>query len=739
LSATYHDEAEIQIRTLPPGYLDCRGWPCALEWTTGNLASLMLDDIAHSVCPHDCPSTCALEVERRDAQTIGRVHGGQRDGYSAGVVCAKVARYAERQHHPDRLLTPLRRIGDKGGGRANFAPISWDDALDLVAERFLQAAQRHGSETVWPYLYAGTMGLVQRDGIERLRNIMRYSRQHMTICSALADAVWHAGIGVKRGVDSREVAESDLVVVWGCNPVSTQINLMSHIQRARKNRGAKLVVVDTYRTATAEAADFHLMVRPGTDAALACAVMHVLFKEGYADRAYLARYTDVPDLMEAHLADRDPAWASAITGVPEAEILDFARLYGRTKRSFLRIGYGFSRSRNGAAQVHSVTCLPAVTGAWQYRGGGALYAGKALYPLDKTLIEGLDRLDPNVRRLDQSRIGPVLTGEREALKGGPSVTAMLIQNTNPMAVAPEGLKVRAGFFRADLFVCVHEQFLTETAAMADIVLPATTFLEHDDIYTAGGHTLLQIARKVVEPPGEARQNHDVIAALAKRLGAEHRGFDLSPFAIIEETLAASGLPPATEFIDGRSLDRAKSFETAHFLDGFGHPDGKFRFQADWSALGQLGQKLSPLPDQNWVIDRESETKPYRLVTAPARSYLNSTFTETPSSRAREKRPTVLIHPDDLAGLGGADGARLRLGNDRGSVVVHARGFDGVQRGVVIVESIWPNAAYEEGIGINALTSAEQGAPAGGAVFHDTAIWIRNPAPRSDAGARPAMT
>ena len=684
----------------------------------------MPNDIAHSVCPHDCPSTCALEVEILDRHTIGRVHGGRRDGYTAGVVCAKVARYAERQHHPDRLLTPLRRVGPKGSGRDGFAPIGWDAALDIVAEHFVQAAQRLGTETVWPYFYAGTMGHVQRDGIDRLRHVMRYSRQFSTICIALADTGWLAGIGAKRGIDSREVAESDLIVVWGGNPVSTQVNLMTHIQRARKRRGAKLVVVDPYRTATAETADMHLMVRPGTDAALACAVMHVLFKEGYADRDYMARYTDAPNELEAHLASRDPAWAAAITGLTEAQILDFARLYGRTKRSFLRVGYGFSRGRNGSAQMHAATCLPAMTGAWQHLGGGALYSGSALYHLDKNLIQGLDAVDPAIRSLDMSRIGPILTGDPEALKHGPPVTAMLIQNTNPMAVAPESIKVHAGFARDDLFTCVHEQFFTETAGMADIVLPATTFLEHDDLYTASGHTMLQIARKLVEAPGEARQNHDVITGLARRLGAEHPGFDMTPWEIIEATLAASGHPSAETFLEGRGRDCAKPFETAHFLDGFGHADGKFHFKADWSALGAASAGLSSLPDQNWVIDRATTEKPYRLVAAPARSYLNSTFTETPSSRARESRPTVLIHPEDLVALGAEDGARLRLGNERGTVVLHARAFDGVQRGVVVVESIWPNAAFEEGIGINALTSAEPGPPAGGAVFHDTAIWIR---------------
>jgi anaerobic selenocysteine-containing dehydrogenase len=681
-------------------------------------------DIVPSVCPHDCPSTCALEVERIDARTIGRVRGAAANSYTAGVVCAKVGRYAERQHHPERLRQPLRRIGDKGTGRAAFAEISWDDALDIVAENFTSAAQRHGSETVWPYYYAGTMGLVQRDGINRLRHALRYSRQFSTICVTLADTGWNAGAGVKRGVDSREMAESDLIIVWGGNPVSTQVNVMTHVAKARKSRGARLVVIDPYRTPTAEVGDLHLAVRPGTDAALACAVMHVLFKEGFADRAYMAKYTDAPAELEAHLQTRDPAWAARITGLSEEAIVDFARLYGRTQRSFIRIGYGFSRSRNGSAQVFAASCLPAVTGAWQYRGGGALYGGAALYPLDRTLIEGLDIVDKSTRLLDQSRIGAVLTGDKRDLGDGPPVTATLIQNTNPMVVAPESLKVRDGFRRDDLFVSVHEQFMTETAAMADIVLPATTFLEHDDIYTASGHTHLQLARKVVEAEGDSRSNHYVICALAKRLGAEHPGFALSEWEIIEQTLALSRLPGTDAFDGGRWLDMALPFETAHFLDGFGHADKKFHFKPNWASLGPHAAGLPLLPDHAEVIDAASDERPFRMVAAPSRSFLNTTFNNTPSSVAREGRPSVLIHAADLASLGAADGERLRLGNRQGSVVVHAKSFDGLQRGVVVVEGIWPNHAFEEGIGINALTSADPGRPTGGAVFHDTAIWVR---------------
>ena len=680
-------------------------------------------DLVHSACPHDCPSTCALEIERIDARTIGRVRGAD-NPYTSGVVCAKVGRYAERVHHPDRLTHPMKRIGPKGVGMASFVPISWEEALDTTAEAFQRAAARHGAETVWPYFYAGTMGLVQRDGINRLRHAMGYSRQFSPICTTLADSGWVAGIGMKRGVDGREMAQSDLVVIWGGNPVSTQVNVMTHATKARKDRGAKIVVIDVYRTPTAEVADHFLCVRPGTDAALACAVMHVLFKEGFADRDYMAKYADDPAALEQHLQTRTPAWASAICGVPEDEIVAFARLYGQSRRSYIRVGYGFARARNGASSVHAVVCLPTVTGAWQYEGGGALYSNGQLYGIDKTLIEGLDVVDPKTRVLDQSRIGPILVGDPDALGDGPPVTALLIQNTNPMMVAPETVKVRDGFRRDDLFTCVHEQFMTETAEMADIVLPATTFLEHDDFYQTSGTTFFHVTRKVIEPLAEAKPNHFVHCALAQRLGADHPGFRMTEWEIMEATLKASGYPTAEAIHETHWSDRGLPFEKAHFLDGFPHADGKFHFRADWMAIGKDGGKLPALPDQTALFEAADAERPFRMLAPPARSFLNSTFTETPSSRKREGRPTAMMHPDDLAAIGAADGQRIRLGNRRASIVLHARAFADLRRGTIVVEGIWPNKSFEEGLGINALTSADPGPPQGGAVFHDTAVWAR---------------
>lgn len=671
-----------------------------------------------SVCPHDCPSACALDVELDAEGRVARLHGAKDHPHTQGIICAKVARYAELVYHPDRLTKPLKRIGAKGEGK--FAAIGWDEALDEVAARFKAASDRYGAETVWPYQYAGTMGLVQRNSIERLRHAMGYSRQLFSICTTAAGAGWLAGVGTKWGTDMREIPQSDLIVVWGTNVVATQVQVMTLITQARRERGAKLVVVDPYRNATAAKADLHLMLRPGTDGALAAAVMHVLLKEGYADLDYLARLTDFGPDVATHLETRTPQWAAAITGLSIDEIVAFARLYGSTKRSYLRVGLGFTRQRNGSVAAHAVSCLPAITGAWQHPGGGAfVMSGDCFRKLDKSLLAGEDAVQPGIRALDMSRIGAVLTGDPKDIGNGPPVTAMLIQNTNPMVIAPESAKVRQGFLRDDLFVCVHEQRLSETALMADIVLPATTFLEHDDLYGSYGISFLQIAPAIVSPAGETRSNHDVIRALAKRLGARHPGFDMSAWELMDATLKLSGFPGADELLPKRWLDLAPGFEEAHFLNGFGHPDGRFRFKPRWDSEG-----LPAYPDHAPLIEEADAAHPFRLITAPAHSFLNSSFNETPSSRKAEKRPTALIHPEDLNALGLADGAMVRIGNARGSVAVAAAAFDGLQRGVVIVEGLWGNADFNEGIGINLLTSAEVTLPAGGAPFHDTKVWLR---------------
>jgi anaerobic selenocysteine-containing dehydrogenase len=685
--------------------------------------------IAASACPHDCPSTCALEVEVFDEHTIGRIRGAKDNAYTAGAICAKVARYAERVHHPDRLKQPLRRIGAKGSGE--FAPISFDDALDLVAEEFIRAEQKHGSEAVWPYYYAGTMGFVMREGIHRLRHAKKYSGFFSTICVNPAYTGFVAGTGKLAGADPREMAKSDLVVIWGTNAVNTQVNVMTHATRARKERGAKIVAVDIYMNATMRQADLPVLIRPGTDGALACAVMHCLFRDDKADWNYLERYTDAPHELAEHVRRRDPAWAERITGCAAATIEAFARLVGERPRAFFRLGYGFSRSRNGAVNMHAASCIPAITGAWRHEGGGAFHNNGAIFHFNNVLIDGSDLRDPKIRMLDQSRIGAVLTGDSDALLGGPPVTAMLIQNTNPLSVAPDQETVKRGFARDDLFVCVHEQFMTDTAKTADVILPATMFVEHDDIYQSGGSQYILLGPKLVEPPGECRSNHDVICALAVRLGAEHPGFAMTPRELIDGTLQKSGWGSLAELEARRWIDCQPDFATAHYLDGFAYPDGKFRFKPDWPNVPftrwhrtMIPSPLPALPDHWGVIEEAEDEHPFRLATSPARGFLNSSFTETPTSLANERRPEVMIHPDDAAPLGIATGDLVTLGNRRGEVRLHAKLFDGVRRGVLIAESLWPNSAYADGRGINTLTGADSIAPFGGAAFHDNKVWLR---------------
>ena len=679
------------------------------------------NNISISACPHDCPSTCALEI-MHDDKNIYKVKGASKNTYTSGVVCAKVSRYAERTHHPDRLTKPLMRSGEKGSN--NFKEIEWEQALDIVAENFISTAQKHGTESIWPYFYAGTMGLVQRDGINRLRHEMKYSGQHSTICSTITASGFKAGVGALKGPDPREMALADVILVWGCNPASTQVNVMKHIQKARKDRNAKLIVVDPYKTRSAKVADYHYPIKPGTDGALACSIMHILFRDNYADKEYMDKYTDDPEGLEKHVKKYTPEWGSKITGLSLREIEEFAKIFGTTKRLYSRMGYGFTRQRNGASAMHAAVSLSAVCGKWLYEGGGAFYNNADIYKIDKTLIEGLDVIDPNIRMLDQSRIGSILTGDSNALMGGGNVYSLIIQNTNPLVVAPESLLVREGFSRENLFVCVHEQFMTETAKYADIVLPATTFVEHDDLYIAGGHQHITYGPKLIDPIGESKSNHAVLVALAKRLGAKHEGFNMTEREIIDYTLNSSNHGSLVELEKNGWKDVQPDFNTSHFIDGFGHKDKKFHFKPDWSEVGPDYHNMPEYPDYMNTTENISKDFPFKLVTAPAHNYLNSSFTETNSSKKSEVKPKAKIHSKDIKKLALQDDELVVLGNNRGKVIIHVEEFDGMQEGVIIVEGVWPNEAFVGNNGINTLVGSDPVPPNGGAAFHDTAVWIK---------------
>lgn len=694
--------------------------------------------VGHTACPHDCPSTCALEVDISDDGRIGRVRGAGDHSYTSGVICAKVARYAERLYHPDRLMHPQRRKGAKGAG--NWQQISWDDALDEIANAFVKAEARHGSEAVWPYFYAGTMGWVQRDSIERLRHAKRYSGFFSSICTNPAWTGFTMATGTLRGPDPREMARTDCVVIWGTNAVATQVNVMTHAIKSRKERGAKIVVVDIYDNPTMKQADMALIVRPGTDAALACAVMHVAFRDGYADRAYMAKFADDPAGLAAHLKTKTPEWAAAITGLSVGEIEAFAALVGQTRKTFFRLGYGFTRQRNGAVAMHAAASIATVLGSWQYEGGGAFHSNSDIFRMNNAELTGKSMKDADIRMIDQSQIGRALTGDAVALRHRGPVTAMLIQNTNPVNIAPEQRLVKQGFARDDLFVAVHEQFMTDTAEMADIVIPATMFVEHDDIYRAGGQNHILLGPKLVEPPETVRSNLFVIEELAKRLGVSDRpGFGFTARDMVDRVLKDSNLPDYDYFLEHKWFDRQPDFDDAHFLNGFAHADGKFHFRPDWvngaapnkppAAVGALGphEELPQFPDQVDVIELADAEHPFRLATSPARNFLNSSFAETKTSRQKEGRPELMVNPEDALTHGLQAGDLVRIGNTRGDLRIHVKVTEEVKPGVLIAEGLWPNKAHVDGEGINVLTGADPVAPYGGAAVHDNKVWLRKDA------------
>ena len=482
------------------------------------------------------------------------------------------------------------------------------------------------------------MGLVMRDGLNRLTHVKKYSRFYQTICANVGRIGFAIGTGKIAGVDPREMALSDLVVIWGTNPVNTQVNVMTHAARARKERGAKIAAVDIYDNETMKQADIKIILRPGTDGAFACGVMHVLFRDGYADRAYMDKYTDCPDELEAHLKTRTPEWASAICGVPVSEIEAFAKLVGETKRTFFRLGYGFTRSRNGATQMHAALCVPAVTGAWQYEGGGAFFNNFALWHFNKSLIEGHDAIDQTTARSTSRRIGRILTGDAEALLGKGPIKAMLIQNTNPMTVAPEQALVRQGFAREDLFVAVHEQFMTETAEMADIVLPATMFMEHDDLYYGGGHQHISVGPKLIDPPGECRSNHQVHAgAGAAAWRRSIPGFEMTPRELIDATLKLSdhGDIAGLEADLWRDLHRTSDLALSRRLCPC-RQEIPFQGRLGASAVRQerhgTSDKMPSLPD-HWAAIEHTDQAP----SVPARNLVPRAASSTPPSTRRRPR------------------------------------------------------------------------------------------------------
>lgn len=678
--------------------------------------------IIHAACPHDCPDTCAMLVEVEDGRAT-KVSGDPDHPPTQGFLCTKVARYLERVYNPDRLLYPMRRIGAKGEGR--FERISWDEALETIANRFQEIAESSdGPEAILPYSYGGTMGIVNSGSMDRrFFHRLGASKLARTICSAAGGEALKFTIGAKIGTDVENFHRARLIVLWGTNTLSSNIHLWPQIKEALAN-GARLIGVDPYRNHTHDHCHQLIQVRPGTDAALALAMMNVIIRDGLEDRDYIDRYTLGFDKLRGRAAEFPPARAAQICGVSEEEIEGFAREYATTRPAVIRINYGLQRHAGGGMAVRAVASLPALTGSWRDAGGGVLLSTSGMFSFDEKVLERPDLISGNPRTINMSRLGEALT------EACPPVRAIYVYNSNPAAVAPDQSKVLTGFRREDLFTVVHEQFQTDTADYADILLPATTQLEHRDMVKPYGHYYLVYNEPAIPPLGEAKPNWEVFHLLAGRMG-----FDDACFGDTDEDIIRQAIATDYEPLRGITLDQLKQQgwarlnlpETfAPFADGrFLTPSGKCEFYSD--ALEEAG--LDPLPA--FIPPRESPDSspelaarfPLQLISPPANSFLNTTFSHLSSFLKSEREPFIQLSAEDAEHRGINDGDTVRVWNDRGECRLVARITDRVKPGVAVALSIWWNKLSPGHANVNQLVSQELTDIGAGATFFDNLVEV----------------
>ncbi|MBF0611329.1 MAG: molybdopterin-dependent oxidoreductase [Magnetococcales bacterium] len=667
-----------------------------------------------TTCSLDCPGACAL-VAHVENQRLLRLSGDRHHPFTQGVNCGKVSRYSELQHGP-RIETPLQRVGSKGQGE--FRPISWEEALQTIARRLLETMDRYGPQAVFPYYYGGTMGLIQRPAIDRLIHRAGFSRLDRNICYSIGFAGWQAGVGLATGPSPADVIHSDFIILWGINAAATHITLMHHIKAARK-QGAKLVVIDPYRNHTARLADWHVAPKPGTDGALAVAMMQVMLAEGLLDREYLGQFTDYSPQVEEHLQSRTPQWAAAITGLEAESIRQLALEYGKAKAPFIRIGLGMSRQNNGAVNIHAISCLPAVRGAWRRLGGGALLATGDTFPIKDTPVKQPQWMQTPTRILDMSQLATLLQDARL----DPPVQAMLVFNANPAASCPDAGGVVRGLAREDLFLVVHEQVMTDTARLADIILPAPTFLETYDLYKSYGQYTLQYTEPVLPAAGEARCNNDVVNQIALAMGYEDAPFYWNSQRMIREVLSASGLPPVSRWPE-RWLDFTPPEDRRYFRQGFPQADGKFHFFPNWSDAAMPG-----LPD-HWPVNvRDTvmvgKDRALHFMAPPALEVLNSSLVGVESIRKKRGQPQLWIHPLDAKAREIDQDATVKVWNDRASLTMRAWITEDVPQGLCLCEANHIADDFPEKLPLNALAPADRVSPDGGPAFHDNWVFVES--------------
>jgi anaerobic selenocysteine-containing dehydrogenase len=681
-----------------------------------------------ATCPHDCPDTCALLITVEDGVAT-EVKGDPDHPTTAGVLCTKVSRYVERTYHAERLLYPMRRVGKKGEGK--FERISWDEALDETAARLKEIAAR-APQAILPYSYCGTMGLVQGESMSsRFFNKLGASLLDRTICATAGFTGYKYTIGGSIGTDLEQFQDAKLIIIWGGNPIASNLHFWMRAQEA-KRRGAKLIAIDPYRSLTAEKCHQHIALLPGTDAALALGMMHVLISEHLIDRDYIDRHTLGFAALRERAAEWTPARTAATCGITEDEVINLAREYGtlalRGEPVAIRTNYGVQRVRGGGMAVRNIACLPALVGAWRHPAGGIQLSTSGSFPANRMALQRPDLLaGRKPRTINMTTIGDDLLKESSP-EFGPKVEAVIVYNANPLAIAPDSAKVQAGFEREDLFTVVLEHFHTDSADYADILLPATTQLEHVDAHLAYGHLYMMANNAAIQAMGEAKPNTEIFRLLAARMG-----FTDPCFGESDDQLAAQAFNTrdarAVHF-DWESLKRTGwqklDMPDAPFADGgFPTPSGKCEF---YSAT-MLADGLDPLP--TYIAPYESVASnpvlaaryPLAMISPPARNFLNSSFVNLQSLRATEGEPHLDIHPNDAAARSISQGDMARIFNDRGSFVARARVTSKAREGLVVGLSVWWKKLATDGKNANEVTSQRLTDMGRAPTFYDTLVQV----------------
>lgn len=690
------------------------------------------------VCPHDCPDTCGFVVTVEDGRAVS-LRGDADHPFTLGFLCQKVSHYLERVYHPDRLLYPMKRVGPKGSGK--FARIGWNEAVATISQRFRGiAASADGPQAILPYSYAGTMGKLQGSSLDRrFFHRLGASLLDRTICATAGAAGCDVTLGTRAVIDPEAVVHSRYILNWGSNTSVTNIHLWTIMHQARK-RGAKIITIDPFRSPTAARSDWWISIRPGTDGALALGMMHIIFREGWEDRDYLERYClGTAELRERVLNGFPPEKVAGITGIEVGDIELLTREYAFAQKdrggpSLIRLNYGLQRHGGGGMAVRNIVCLPALVGSWRYPGGGALLSTSKLAPFNAAALERPDLSPVGTRTINMVQLAEALNGELP----GPPVKALYVYNSNPAAVCPDQSRVLTGLRREDLFTVVHEQFQTDTADYADILLPATTQLEHFDIHSAYGHLHIQTNEPAIAPLGEAKSNNDVFRLLAKAMGFEDALFAVDDLELARQTLQVNGstaVYPQKAAFDGVTLERLRKEgpvrlsvpkDYAPFAEGkFGTPSGKCEFYSERLAKSGMDPLPCYIPSHEDPLTHPELAAKYSLqmICPPESSFLNSTFVNIDVLRKAAGEPTVRIHPTDAAKRAIADGDPVRVFNNRGSFRAKAVVGETVKPGVVVSFGVWWNKHTQDGVNCNTTVSSKLTDLGAGATFFDNLVEV----------------